>query len=139
MTVTSTLNRAIVVVCAALLCGACGGSTPPAPSGSGGSGGGGGASSSGTTFSITSSGVSPKSLTVPAGTQVTFINNDNTNHDMESDPHPEHTACPEINSVGFLNPTQTRQTAAMRTVRTCGFHDHNQPSNNNLLGTIIVQ
>jgi plastocyanin len=137
----STLNRAIIVVCAALMCGACGGgSSPPAPSPNGGSGGsGGGTTSGGTTFTITSSGVSPKTLTVPAGTQVTFINNDNTNHDMNSDPHPEHTQCTEINNVGFLNPGQSRQTSAMRAARTCGFHDHNQPSVSSLQGSIIVQ
>src|SRR5882762_3602396 len=45
----------------------------------------------GTTFVITSAGVSPRSLTVPAGTRVTFTNNDTRTHDMESNPHPEHT------------------------------------------------
>ena len=39
----------------------------------------------GTTFTITSTGVSPRTLTVPAGTRVTFVNNDNapTRHDLE--------------------------------------------------------
>ena len=56
----------------------------------------------GTTFTISSAGVSPKSLTVPAGTRVTFTNSDIRTHDMESDPHPVHTDCPEINQAGFM-------------------------------------
>jgi plastocyanin len=129
-----------VAACVALICVACGGgSTPssPSPADSGSSGGGG--TSGGTTFTITSSGVSPKTITIAAGTQVTFLNSDNTVHDMDSDPHPAHTDCPEINNVGFLTPGQSKQTNPMRTVRTCGFHDHNQPSNSSLMGTIVVQ
>ena len=33
--------------------------------------------------------------------RLTFVNNDSTPHDMSSDPHPEHTGCPEI-TVGFV-------------------------------------
>jgi plastocyanin len=83
--------------------------------------------------------VSPKTLTVPAGTRVTFVNNDSRAHDMESDPHPEHTDCPEINQVGFLTPGQTRLTGNMTTVRTCGYHDHEMDTNRNLQGSIIIQ
>lgn len=95
--------------------------------------------SGGTTFTITSAGVSPKSLTVPAGTRVTFVNNDTRTHDMESNPHPEHTDCPAINQVGFMNPGQTKLTGNLNTVGTCGFHDHDQSTNNNLKGTIVIQ
>ena len=54
--------------------------------------------------------MSPKTITVSAGARVTFINNDSRVHDMESDPHPEHTNCPEINQVGFMTPGQTKLT-----------------------------
>jgi plastocyanin len=83
--------------------------------------------------------VSPRSLTVPAGTRITFVNNDNRTHDMESDPHPEHTDCPAINQVGFMTPGQTKQTGNMNVVRSCGFHDHDQSDNRSLQGTIITQ
>ncbi len=83
--------------------------------------------------------VSPASVTIAPGGRVTFVNNHNQPHDMSSDPHPEHTQCPEINSVGFLTAGQTRTTANMNTARTCGFHDHNQPTNTGLLGRIIIQ
>jgi plastocyanin len=91
------------------------------------------------TITITSSGVSPKSLTVSRGSQVTFVNNDSRSHDMSSDPHPAHTDCPEIDSVGVLNTGQSRQTSNLNTARTCGYHDHNDPSNSSLQGTIVIQ
>jgi hypothetical protein len=58
---------------------------------------------------------------------------------MSSNPHPEHTDCPEINAVGFLNPNQSRQTGNLNVVRTCGFHDHDNPNNVALQGSIVIQ
>jgi plastocyanin len=91
------------------------------------------------TITITSTGVSPRILPISAGSRVTFVNNDNRVHDMASDPHPEHTACPAINDVGFLQPGQSRTTGNLNTPRSCGFHDHNQPTNTSLQGTITIQ
>jgi plastocyanin len=126
----------------AMLFAACGGSSTAPSGGSGGSGGnggsGGGGGSTGTTITISNNTVSPKNITVVQGTQVTFTNSDNRSHDMNSDPHPQHTDCPEINSVGFLNPGQSRQTANLNTVRTCGYHDHNQNTVESLQGTITI-
>ena len=82
--------------------------------------------------------VSPKQLTVPPGTRVLFVNNDSRPHDMASDPHPEHSDCEGLNR-GVLNPTQSRETENLVTVRTCGFHDHNDPDNVNLRGSIIIR
>jgi len=120
----------------AVLVAACGGSST-APSG-GGSGTGGGGGTATSTITITSAGVSPKTITVVQGTQVTFTNNDSQNHDMFSNPHPEHTDCPEINQVGFITPGQTKQTGNLNTVRTCGYHDHNLPTVTSLQGTITI-
>ncbi len=92
-----------------------------------------------TTITISNNAVSPQNITITRGSQVTFINNATRPHDMESNPHPEHTDCPEINQVGFLNPGQRRQTGNMNTVRTCGFHDHDQDSVRSLQGTITIQ
>ena len=58
---------------------------------------------------------------------------------MTSDPHPEHTDCPELNQVGFLTPGQSKQSGNLNTRRTCAYHDHNQDSNQNLKGSIIIQ
>jgi plastocyanin len=124
----------------AVLCAGCGGSsTAPSGGGSGGSGGsGGGGGSSTTTITISNNTVSPKNITVVQGTQVTFTNNDNKNHDMFSNPHPEHTDCPEINQVGFISPGQSKQTGNLNTVRTCGYHDHNLNTVESLQGTITI-
>ena len=46
---------------------------------------------------------------------------------MNSDPHPEHTDCPELNQIGFLNPGQSRQSGNLNTARRCGLHDHERP------------
>ena len=99
---------------------ACGGA-PGSPS-NGGSGG-----TTDTTVTITSSGVSATQINVSAGARVTFVNNDTRSHNMTSDPHPEHTDCPEINTVGLLQPGQRRETGNLVAVRTCGFHDHDDP------------
>lgn len=92
------------------------------------------------TITISSSGVvSPKVLTVAAGTRVTFVNGDSRPHEMDSNPHPEHTDCIEINQVGFLQSGQTKQTGNLNTRRTCGYHDHNRDVDTNLQGTIVIQ
>lgn len=110
----------------------------------GGSSGGGGTMTSPTPTStnaitISNNAVSPKAIAVARGSQVTFINNDTVDHEMDSDPHPEHTDCPEINQVGFLSPGQSRQTGNLNTVRTCGYHDHERDTITSLRGTITVQ
>lgn len=120
----------------ALLGVACGGSSNPAAP-SGGSSGGTGSSS--TTVTITSAGVSPREITVSQGARVLFVNNDARPHNMSSDPHPEHTDCPEINQVGLLLPGQGRETGNLVTVRTCGYHDHDLPQNDTLKGRIVIR
>ena len=83
--------------------------------------------------------VSPTSVTIVRGGRVTMINNHNSAHDMASDPHPEHSNCPELNQWGFLTAGQQRTSGNLNTARTCGFHDHNVPTNTALQGTVIIQ
>ena len=93
-------------------------------------------------YSVTISGsgiVSPKELTVPPGSRVLFVNSHSRRHDMTSDPHPDHLDCPELNQVGVLNAGQSRESGNLVTVRTCGFHDHDDPNNVNLRGSIIIR
>jgi len=133
-------SRLVVLVAFILTAAACGGDsdpssgpsptpTPPNPTPAPG----------GTTFTITSTGVSPRTLTVPAGTRVAFVNNDTRAHDMASNPHPAHTDCLPLNQVGFLQPGQTGTSGNLTTVRTCGFHDHNRDTDTSLQGTIVIQ
>lgn len=117
----------VVAVCLA----ACGGSAPPT---------GPDPPSNQYRITIDANGVAgPGELVVPPGTRVLFTNNHNVPHDMTSDPHPDHTQCPELNQVGLLQPGQSRETGNLVTLRTCGFHDHNRPDTTSLQGRIVIR
>ena len=91
-------------------------------------------------ISITAAGgLSPAELIVAPGSRVIFTNNHSQQHEMTSDPHPEHTDCTPLNSVGLLRPGESRESGNLVTVRTCGFHDHANPSNTSLQGRIVVR
>jgi plastocyanin len=108
----------------------CGGSSPtPAPS----------PPVVGTTVTITANGVSPKNLQITPGARVTFVNSSAREHEMTSDPHPEHTDCPAINQVGVIVPGQSKETGNLNAVRSCGYHDHANPQNTSLQGQITIQ
>jgi len=110
-------------------CGGGGGLTDPSP-----------APSNPNRITISASGaVSPTELIVPPGTRVLFINNHARRHDMTSDQHPDHMDCPEINQVGVLQPGQNRETGNLVSVRTCGFHDHENPDDPLLKGRIVIR
>lgn len=125
--------KRILVLPVSMLLAACGGGGGPTPSPNPNP------NPNPNRFTITSAGVNPKELTVSPGTQVLFVNSDNRRHQVGSDPHPEHSDCPEIENVGVLNAGQSRETANLNTIRTCGFHDHDLPDNPNLKGRIIIR
>jgi len=141
MKVRSTVIWELAVLVGMVFMAACGGNDPiGGPSGGSGGGGGGNPPVATSTITITASGVNPKNITVPRGTQVTFINNDSRFHEMDSNPHPTHGSCPEIeNGVGFIQPGQQRQTGNLNNAGTCGYHDHNQASETIFQGTITIQ
>ncbi len=124
-------GAAVAVVMAAAF--ACGGtsssSTSPSPT----------PTPTANTITITNNAVSPQNITVTRGSQVTMVNSDGRVHQMNSDPHPEHTECPELNQIGFLNPGQSRQSGNLNVARRCGFHDHDDPNRATLKGTITIQ
>ena len=91
------------------------------------------------TITITAAGANPRNVSIALGTRVLFVNNDTRAHNMTSDPHPDHTDCPDINQVGFLAPGQSRETGNLVVARTCGFHDHDLPSTGNLIGQIVIR
>ena len=97
------------------------------------------ASSTSTTITISNNAVCPQNITVPRGTQVTFMNSDSRTHEMTSDPHPEHSDCPEINAVGNLVPGQRRETSNLVVAKRCGFHDHIAFDVKALQGSITIQ
>ena len=133
-----TLAVAILVTAAA-----CGGGSPTSPGGGGGSvvvASTGSVGTVGATITIsTSSAVSPSQVTISPGQSVTFTNNDTRPHDMTSDPHPTHTACPSIGNVSVLQAGQSKTTFGFASAGTCGFHDHNNPENSALTGRVVIQ
>ena len=128
MSLSSRFRVCLIVLPAA--CAACGDSPATAPTNP----------SNPYVITIATGGIaSPKQLTVPPGTRVLFVNNDSRRHDMASDPHPEHSDCPELNQIGVLNPGQSRESGNLVIVRSCGFHDHDDPDNVNLRGSILIR
>ena len=95
---------------------------------------------SGATITVGSNGaVSPSSVSITVGQSVTFVNNDTRSHELASDPHPAHTNCPSINALGVVGTGQTKLTNSFSAAGTCGFHDHNDPDNPSLKGTITIR
>ena len=134
-TAGTTAIGGLLTLAAASMMTACGGSagstTDPTASSS--------TSSTLVTITITSSGVSPKTVTVSPGSQVLFVNHDSRNHEMASNPHPEHTDCPPFDQLGTLVPGQSRATGNLNTARTCGFHDHMNFADTSLQGTVTIR
>ena len=87
---------------------------------------------------ITSTGAEPLTIRINVGERVRFVNNDDVDHDMSSDPHPSHHLCPEINAAGYLLPGQARETANFVVPETCTYHDHLDAQNPTLNGTIVI-
>jgi hypothetical protein len=134
---------AAAALVAATACGGGSSSTPTTPTPGGGTttppATSGGAPTDLATITIGADGrVTPTSVTVNRGGRVTMVNNHSQSHDMWSDPHPDHTQCPEL-AWGFLTPGQSRTSSNLNTARTCGFHDHNLPDNTGLQGRIVIQ
>ena len=132
MQVPHRAAAAAAIIVGVVLAVSCG-SSPPAPSNGGSSG------QTSNTITITASGVSPKTMQITLGSRVRFLNSDSRPHNMASDPHPEHTDCPEFDQVGFLSPGQARETGNFVNPKTCGFHDHDIPDNAGLKGQVIAR
>jgi len=120
---TGALRVALSVV-------ACAGDSPTAPTGP--------TDDSTNVVTITASGVSPRKIQIRVGERVLFINNDSVVHEMSSDLHPSHLACPVINLVGSISPGQSKETGNFVTVQTCTYHDHLDAQNPGLLGSIVI-
>ncbi len=110
----------------------CGSDSPSSPSSGGNDG------PIATTLTITSTGITPKTVTVPVGSRVTITNNATGPHNMNSNPHPEHTDCPALN-IGIIAPGQSRTSQNLTTPRACGIHDHDDATNTLWQATITVQ
>ena len=134
------VRQSVISIAVALLLPACS-SSPSSPGGSGGGGSSGGGPGnpgpSGATITIANGRVTPATVTVSVGQSVTFINSDGRVRNVSSDQHPQHRDCPSLN-IGPMNNGQTRLTGAFPTARSCGFHDHDDPDNPSVKGTVII-
>lgn len=90
--------------------------------------------SAGQSVSVISSGYSPATVTVKAGTVVTWTNNSGGNIFIASDPHPTHTDLPALSSGTVANGGTYSFTFTQK--GTWGYHDHLDPTTK---GTVIVQ
>jgi plastocyanin len=132
-TLLTTGAAAAVLMALAISCGGGSSSSSTSPSGACTP------SASANTLVIQNNTICPSALTVTRGTQITVLNSDSRTHEMDSDPHPEHTDCPELNQIGFLNPGQSRPSGNLNTARRCGMHDHTSPDTATLKATITIQ
>jgi hypothetical protein len=130
-----TAAAAIFAVTLASCGGGSGSPTSPSPNTGGGSGG---TPVVTNTVTITSAGLDNRSISIAAGSRVMFVNNDSRAHEPSSNPHPTHTDCPELN-IGSLAPGQSRESQALNTARTCGFHDHQNPGDSSLQGSVTIR
>ena len=123
--------RWTAVVLVALSAVTCAGDSPTAPTDDS-------TGDSTNVVTITGSGVSPQTIRISVGERVLFVNNDSVVHEMSSDLHPSHLACPAMNQVGSFSPGQSRETGNFVMTEICTYHDHLDALNPGLLGSIVI-
>lgn len=99
------------------------GSISPAPSASGSLSASTSPVAPGVRISVTDTGFSPATVTVPVGATVTFVNNGQASHWPASDQHPTHTGLPGFDSKPGLA-TGEEYSFVFDKVGAWGFHDH---------------
>jgi plastocyanin len=94
-------------------------------------------SSAAATITIGSS-IDPNNVRIEVGQSVRFVNSSTQVHDLRSDPHPTHGSCPEIDRSGTLRPGASVVVGPFNAVTSCHYHDHDDPTNASLQGTLRV-
>ena len=87
-----------------------------------------------TKVTISSTGFSPKVISVKTGNSVTWINSDSANHTVNSSPHPVHTDYTPLN-LGTIAPGSSKS-LTFPTAGTYKYHDHLNPT---LFGSVTVE
>lgn len=85
-------------------------------------------------ITLTQAGFSPSTLTVKAGTKISWINNSGSGLSVNSNPHPIHTNYSPLN-IGAIGDGQSKSLIFDKP-GTYGYHNHLNPSQT---GTIVVQ
>lgn len=84
---------------------------------------------------ITSSGFSPKDLTIKKEDSVTWVNSDTATHQVNSAIHPTHQLYPPLNTIGLLQQGE-KKSLSFPDPGTYKYHDHLNPS---FFGSITVE
>lgn len=84
--------------------------------------------------SVESSGFSPATLTVKAGSKVEWVNNSGSDISINSDEHPTHQLYPELN-LGHI-PNGSSTSLVFNKPGTYTYHDHYNPDRT---GTVIME
>lgn len=87
-----------------------------------------------TTVTISSSGFSPKDITIKAGSSVTWVNEDSNDHQVNSAVHPTHQLYLPLN-LEVIKPEETKS-LIFPEVGTYKYHDHLNPT---LFGSVTVE
>lgn len=136
---TPRSSTKVLLLAAAVIAGCGGGSTAPAAeAGANGESQDAGATASSVTVTFSATGISPSTVRVARGGTVTFTNTDGAPHEPASNSHPTHMECPEFN-VGSLAQNASATATAGNAAKTCGFHDHLNPSNTAFQGTVVIE
>ena len=90
-----------------------------------------------TTITLSSTGVSPKASSVSGGSSVSIFNDDSVPHQLASNPDPQQTDCPELNSP-MLAPGDVFMATVANRDEMCGFNDILNPTDSDFQGTITV-
>jgi hypothetical protein len=85
-------------------------------------------------MTYTTSGFSPATVTVKAGSQFTVKNTSSSPIQVDSNPHPVHTDNPQLN-IGVINPGASASVVLTKT-GTWGIHNHLDPS---VMAHVVVQ
>ena len=86
------------------------------------------------TILYTNTGFSPGIVKVKAGDKIQVTNSSSNSLEFDSDPHPAHTANPDLN-VGSISPGKS----ATFTVTKTGSHGYHNHANAKQTGTIVVE
>lgn len=84
---------------------------------------------------MTANGFNPAQITVPVGTTVKFVNNDETERWPASGVHPTHQLCPGFDSLKPMAPGESYE-FTFKEAKICPMHDHLNPV---LKGVIKVE
>jgi hypothetical protein len=87
---------------------------------------------------VTARGVNPVASHLDRPVTVRFVNNDSAPHRLESAPELGNGDCPEMASVGLLEPGATGTATIDKSGYICSFRDGLQPANVAFKGILVV-